>query len=96
MSGTGSAVWSVSFSILLFLILLQFRENTRTQTLERVSLPATVRAATPKDKATKAFHPDLPEEDAWFDPINLEKKGLNEEDAGKNRQIESWHSFETF
>ena len=55
-----------------------------------------MRAATPKDKATKAFHPDLPEEDAWFDPIILEKERLDEEDAGKNRQIESWHSFETF
>ena len=49
-----------------------------------------MRAATPKDKATKAFHPDLPEEDAWFDPINLEKERLNEEDEGKNRQTESW------
>jgi hypothetical protein len=55
-----------------------------------------MRATTPKDKATKAFHPDLPEEDAWFDPINLEKKRLKVEDGGKNRQIESWHSFETF
>jgi hypothetical protein len=53
-------------------------------------------APKPKEKATKAFHPDLPEEDAWFDPINLEKERLDEEDEGKNRQIESWHSFETF
>jgi hypothetical protein len=55
-----------------------------------------MRAATPKDKATKAFHPDLPEEDAWFDPINLEKERLSEEDVGKNRQTESWHTFSTF
>jgi hypothetical protein len=53
-------------------------------------------AAKPKEKATKAFHPALPEEDAWFDPINLEKERLNEEDEGKNRQTESWHSFGTF
>jgi hypothetical protein len=52
--------------------------------------------ATPKDKATKAFHPDLPDEDAWFVPINLEKDRLNEKDDGKNRQTESWHSFATF
>jgi len=43
-------------------------------------------AAKPKDKATKAFHPDLPEEDARFDPINLEKERLNEEDEGQNRK----------
>jgi hypothetical protein len=55
-----------------------------------------MRAATPKDKATKAFHPGLPEEDRWFDPINLEKERLTEEDEEKNRQIESWHSFGTF
>jgi hypothetical protein len=55
-----------------------------------------MRAATPKDKATKAFHPDLPEEDAWFDPTNLEKERPNEEDVGKNRQTESWHTFSTF
>jgi hypothetical protein len=64
----------VIFNIIIFNIIAILRK-----TLERVSLPTTVRAATPKDKATKAFHPDLPEED-----------------AGKNRQIESWHSFETF
>jgi hypothetical protein len=52
--------------------------------------------ANPKEKATKAFHPDLPEEDAWFDPISSEKERLNEEDEGKNRHTESWHSFETF
>jgi hypothetical protein len=52
--------------------------------------------AKPKEKATKAFHPDLPAEDARFDPINLEKERLNEEDEGKNRQTESCHSFGTF
>jgi hypothetical protein len=52
--------------------------------------------ANPKEKATKAFHPDLLEEDAWFDPISLEKERLHEEDEGKNRHPESWHSFETF
>jgi hypothetical protein len=66
-----------------------------TQLVERVRL-STMRASTPKDKATKAFHPDLPEEDAWFDPINLEKERLTEEDEEKNRQTESWHSFGTF
>jgi hypothetical protein len=55
-----------------------------------------MRAATPKDKATKAFHPDLPEEDAWFDPMNFEEERLIEEEQGKNRQTESWHSFGTF
>jgi hypothetical protein len=55
-----------------------------------------MRAATPKDKATKAFHPDLPEEDRWFDPVNLEKEQVTEEDAEKNRQIESWPSFGMF
>jgi hypothetical protein len=55
-----------------------------------------MRAATPKYKATKAFHLDLTEEDAWFDPINLEKERLSEEDEEKNRRIESWHSFGTF
>jgi hypothetical protein len=55
-----------------------------------------MRAATPKDKATKAFHPNLPDKDAWFDPINLDKERLNEEDEGKNRRAESWHSFGTF
>jgi hypothetical protein len=67
-----------------------------TQVVERASLLNHERAATPKDKATKAFHPDLPEEDAWFDPINLEKERLNEEGEGKNRQTESWHTFSTF
>jgi hypothetical protein len=55
-----------------------------------------MRAATPKNKATKAFHPNLPDKDAWFDTLNLEKERLNEEDEGKNRQTESWHSFGTF
>jgi hypothetical protein len=55
-----------------------------------------MRGATPKDKATKEFHPDLPAEDAWFDPINSEKERLNEDDEEKNRQTESWHSFGTF
>jgi hypothetical protein len=53
-------------------------------------------AAKPKEKATKASRPDLPAEDAWYNPINLEKKRLNEEDEGKDRQTESWHSFGTF
>jgi hypothetical protein len=53
-------------------------------------------AAKPKEKATKAFHPDLLEEDVWFDPIDLEKDRINESDEGKNRQSESWHSFGTF
>jgi hypothetical protein len=53
-------------------------------------------AAKPKEKATKAFHPDLPAEDAWFDPINLEEERLHEEGERKNRQTESWHSFGTF
>jgi hypothetical protein len=55
-----------------------------------------MRAATRKYKATKAFHPDLPDKDAWFNALNLEKKRLNEEDEGKKRQTESWHSFGTF
>jgi len=53
-------------------------------------------AAKPKEKAIKAFHPDLPAEDAWYEPINLEKEPLNVEDDGKNRQTETWHSFGTF
>jgi hypothetical protein len=53
-------------------------------------------AAKPKEKGTKAFHPDLPDEDVWFDPINLERERINESDEGKNRQTESWHSFGTF
>jgi hypothetical protein len=65
------------------------------QTAERASFWI-MSAAKPKEKATKAFHPDLPAEDAWFDPINLEKERLIEEDEGKNRQTESWHSFGTF
>jgi hypothetical protein len=32
-----------------------------------------MRAAIRKYKATKAFHPDLPDKHAWFDPLNLEK-----------------------
>jgi hypothetical protein len=55
-----------------------------------------MRAATPKDKSTKEFHPDLPVKDAWLVPLHLEKERLNEEDEGKNRQTESWHSFGTF
>jgi hypothetical protein len=55
-----------------------------------------MRAATPKDKATKAFHPDLPDKEARFDPLNLEEERLNEDDEGKNRQTESWHTFSTF
>jgi hypothetical protein len=55
-----------------------------------------MRGATPKDKATKAFRPNLLDKDAWFNPTNLEKQPLNEEDEGKNRQTEGWHSFETF
>ena len=62
----------------------------------RVCKVQTVRAATRKYKATKAFHPDLPEKDAWFDPINLEKERLTEEDKEKNRHTESWHTFSTF
>jgi hypothetical protein len=52
--------------------------------------------AQPKEKATKPFHPHLLPKDAWFDPINLEKERFKEEDEGKNRQTESWHSFGTF
>jgi len=55
-----------------------------------------MRAATPKKKATKAFHPDITDEDAWFDPLDLEKERLNEEDERKQRRPESWHSFGTF
>jgi hypothetical protein len=55
-----------------------------------------MRAATQKDKATKAFHPDLPDKDAWFNALNLEKKRFSEEDEGKKRQTERWHSFGTF
>jgi len=53
-------------------------------------------AAKSKEKATKAFPPDLPDEDAWSEPINLEKERVNESEEGKNRQAESWHSFGTF
>jgi hypothetical protein len=52
-------------------------------------------AAKPKEKATKAFHPASPEIDVWPEPTNLEKEQLNE-DEGKNRQTERWHSFGTF
>ena len=56
-----------------------------------------MRAATPNKKATKAFHSDLPDEDAWFDPLNLlQKERINGEAEGKQRQAESWHSFGTF
>jgi hypothetical protein len=56
-----------------------------------------MRAATPNKKATEAFHSDLPDEDAWFDPFNLlQKERINEEAEGKQRQTESWHSFGTF
>jgi hypothetical protein len=56
-----------------------------------------MRAATPSKKATKAFHPDLPDEDTWFDPLNLEKKErTNEEAEEKQRRTESWHTFTTF
>jgi len=55
-----------------------------------------MRAATPSKKATKTFHPDLPDEDAWFDPLNLEKERINEEAEEKQRQTESWHTFRTF
>jgi hypothetical protein len=56
-----------------------------------------MRAATAKKKATKAFNSDLPDEDTWFDPLNLlQKERTNEEAEGKQRQIESWHSFGTF
>ena len=56
-----------------------------------------MRAATPKKKASKAFRSDLPDEDAWFDPLNLlQKERINEESEGKQRQTESWHSFGTF
>jgi hypothetical protein len=54
-----------------------------------------MRAATPKEKATKAFDSDL-HEHGWFDPSNLEKARIDEEAEGKQRQIESWHSFRTF
>jgi hypothetical protein len=53
-------------------------------------------AAKSKEEATKALHPDLPAEDAWFDPINSEEELLNEEEDGENQHIESWHSFGTF
>jgi hypothetical protein len=55
-----------------------------------------MRAATRKYKATKAFHPNHPDDDAWFDSLNLEKERLTEKDEGKKRQIESWHTFGTF
>jgi hypothetical protein len=55
-----------------------------------------MRAATPKEKATKAFDSDLPYEHGWFDPSNLEKARIDEEAEGKQRQIESWHTFGTF
>ena len=54
-----------------------------------------MRAATPKKKATKATHPDLPES-ARFVPINLERERIGEESEGKQRRRESWHSFSTF
>jgi hypothetical protein len=53
-------------------------------------------APKPKEKATKAIHPDLPDKDAWVDPLNSEKARLKEEDEGKSRHTESWHSFATF
>jgi hypothetical protein len=37
-----------------------------------------MRAATPKKKAAKGTHPDLPES-ARFDPIYLEKEQIGEE-----------------
>jgi hypothetical protein len=55
-----------------------------------------MRTATRKYKATKAFHPHHPAEDAWFDPLNLEKERLTEKSQGKKRQTESWHTFGTF
>jgi hypothetical protein len=55
-----------------------------------------MRAVTPKDKAIKAFHPDLPDEDERFDPLNLDQERLNEEGEGKQRRSESWHAFRTF
>jgi hypothetical protein len=55
-----------------------------------------MRAAIRKYKATKAFHPDLPDKHAWFDPLNLEKDRIGDETKGKQRQTESWHSFSTF
>jgi len=55
-----------------------------------------MRAATPNKKATKASHSDLPDEEAWFDPLNLDKERIIEEAEGKQRQTESWHTFRTF
>jgi len=55
-----------------------------------------MRAATRKYKATKAVHPNHPDEDASFDPSNLEMERLNEDDEEKKRQTESWHTFGTF
>jgi hypothetical protein len=56
-----------------------------------------MRAVTAKKKATKAFHSDLPDEDAWFDPLNLlQKERIIKEAERKQRQAESWHSFGTF
>jgi hypothetical protein len=55
-----------------------------------------MRAATPKRKATKVIHPDLPES-ARFDPIeDLQKERFGEESEEKQRQTESWHPFSTF
>src|ERR1700730_6450230 len=87
---------SASTQILIFFNTHRFLGkygDTRRRTCKLVE---TMRATTPKDKATKAFHPDLPEEDERFDPINLDKERLNEEGEGKQRQCESWHAFRTF
>jgi hypothetical protein len=56
-----------------------------------------MRAATAKKKATKAFHSDLPDEDAWFDPLNLlQKERINEEAEGKQRKSKAGTPSERF
>jgi hypothetical protein len=55
-----------------------------------------MRAVTPKDKAIKAFHPDLPDEDERFDPLNLDQNDSTRKARENNGNPKAGTSSERF
>jgi len=54
-------------------------------------------ASSPKEKARRAFHQKLPDEDAWFDSFfSLQEAQIEEEPEEGRRKTEIWHIFEAW